>query len=215
MTVIGNNTTPRLPSNRSIRPRHNQIQTIPHPLTHPTTSLPIPTPQLSLIDLSTHPLPFFNEPTIPSQIKHPSEYSHEHTRAWSAEITSYAAFIFAVPQYNWGYPAVVKNAIDYLYHEWSGKPAFVVSYGGHGGGKCNRQLREVLEGVKMIVEGGVELRFPGRDVLGKAVRGEDIGLKMVGGEQGEGMEFWEEEAKAIGEAYEGLLRVLGEGQAKV
>lgn len=91
----------------------------------------------------------------------------------------------------------------------------MVSYGGHGGGKCNRQLREVLEGVNMVVNaggaGGVELRFPGREVLGKAARGEDIGLKKVGGEEG----YWKEEAVAIGVAYEGLLRLLVEGQAKV
>lgn len=104
---------------------------------------------------------------------------------------------------------MVKNAIDYLYHEWRGKPAVVVSYGGHGGGKCNRQLREVLEGVRMVVvAAGVELGFPGREVLGKAAMGEDIGLKA-----GEG--FWEEEGEAIGVAYEGLLRVLDEGPAKV
>jgi NAD(P)H-dependent FMN reductase len=186
--------------------------TQPQPDTTTTTIL-FPTPSLNLIDLSTWALPFFNESTIPRQITSPSQYDHEHTRAWSAEITSYSAFIFVVPQYNWGYPAVVKNAIDYLYHEWSGKPAFVVSYGGHGGGKCNRQLREVLEGVNMVVDaggaGGVELRFPGREVLGKAARGEDIGLNK------EEVVFWKEEAVAIGVAYEGLLRVLVEGQAKV
>ena len=46
-------------------------------------------------------------------------------------------------QYNWGYPAVLKNAIDYLYHEWKGKPAAIVSYGGHGGGKGAAQLHQV------------------------------------------------------------------------
>ncbi|KAF3394082.1 hypothetical protein F1880_005551 [Penicillium rolfsii] len=181
----------------------------------PTT--PIPPPTLNLIDLSTHLLPLFNESIIPSQIKHISEYDHAHTRAWSAEISSHDAFIFVVPQYNWGYPAVVKNAIDYLYHEWSGKPAFVVSYGGHGGGKCNRQLREVLEGVRMVVPqgsaGGVELRFPGREILGKAVKGEDIGLKVGGGGGEEEEGFWKEEGEAIGVAYEELLKVLTE-QAK-
>lgn len=57
--------------------------------------------------------------------------------------------------------------------------------------------------------GGVELRFPGREVLGKAARGDDIGLNK------EEVVFWKEEAVAIGVAYEGLLRVLVEGQAKV
>ena len=43
-------------------------------------------------------------------------------------------------QYNWGYPASLKNALDYLYHEWTGKPAGIISYGGHGGGKAAAQL---------------------------------------------------------------------------
>ena len=46
-------------------------------------------------------------------------------------------------QYNWGYPAALKNAIDYLYHEWKGKPAAIISYGGHGGGKAASQLAQV------------------------------------------------------------------------
>lgn len=161
-----------------------------------------------LIDLATWNLPMYNEPGIPSQIKDPSEYTHAHTRAWSAEIARYDAFIFVTPQYNWGYPAVVKNAIDYLYDEWSGKPAAVVSYGGHGGGKANRQLREVLAGVRMrVVEKGVELAFPGREVLVKAAAGEDIGL---GNEEGKEVVagFWVDERKEIEEAYREILRVL-------
>jgi NAD(P)H-dependent FMN reductase len=51
--------------------------------------------------------------------------------------------------YNWGYPAPLKNAIDHLYNEWRGKPAAIVSYGGHGGGKCAEQLRQVAGALKM------------------------------------------------------------------
>ena len=46
-------------------------------------------------------------------------------------------------QYNWGYPAALKNALDYLYRSWNGKPAMIVSYGSHGGGKGAAQLKEV------------------------------------------------------------------------
>ncbi|KAJ5364623.1 uncharacterized protein N7496_010336 [Penicillium cataractarum] len=106
-----------------------------------TTTTTTTNPTTHLIDLTTWNLPLYNEPGIPSQIKDTTQYTHAHTRAWSAEITRYDAFIFVTPQYNWGYPAAIKNALDYLYHEWAGKPAFVVSYGGHGGGKANRQLR--------------------------------------------------------------------------
>ena len=46
-------------------------------------------------------------------------------------------------QYNWGYPAALKNALDYLYRSWNGKPAMIVSYGSHGGGKGAAQLKQV------------------------------------------------------------------------
>ena len=55
------------------------------------------------------------------------------------------------PQYNWGYPAALKNAIDHCYQEWKGKPLIIVTYGGHGGGKCATQLRQVAEGLEMRV----------------------------------------------------------------
>ena len=46
-------------------------------------------------------------------------------------------------QYNWGYPAALKNALDFLYKEWHNKPAGIISYGGHGGGKAAAQLQQV------------------------------------------------------------------------
>jgi NAD(P)H-dependent FMN reductase len=57
--------------------------------------------------------------------------------------------VFVTPQYNWGYPAALKNAIDHLYREWRGKPALIVTYGSQGGGKCAAQLREVLVGLDL------------------------------------------------------------------
>ena len=57
--------------------------------------------------------------------------------------------MFVFPQYNWGYPAPVKNALDFLYREWHGKPATSVTYGTRGGGKAADQLRQVLEGLHM------------------------------------------------------------------
>jgi NAD(P)H-dependent FMN reductase len=98
-----------------------------------------------LVDLADWPLPMDDEPGIPAR----GGYAQEHTRAWSRKIANADAFVFVTPQYNWGYPAVLKNAIDHLYAEWRGKPVAIVSYGGHGGGKCATQLRQVTEGLKM------------------------------------------------------------------
>ncbi len=62
---------------------------------------------------------------------------------------SYDGFVFVMPQYNWGYTAVVKNALDVLYAEWHGKAASIVTYGTHGGGKGSDQLKQVLQGIGM------------------------------------------------------------------
>jgi NAD(P)H-dependent FMN reductase len=161
-----------------------------------------PKANLTLIDLLAWNLPMFNEPTIPSQIHHYSNYVQSHTQAWSQEIQKYSGFIFVTPQYNWGYPAVLKNAIDYLFNEWKGKSAMIVSYGGHGGTKAAGQLRQVLQGVDMeVVEAMPGLSFPGRKVLGTAAVGGSLPLN------GEGA-IWGEEKEGILKAFKELLLLI-------
>lgn len=101
--------------------------------------------ELEIVDLKDWPLPMDDEPGVPAV----HDYACDHTQAWSRKVAAADAFVFVTPQYNWGYPAPLKNALDHLYKEWSGKPAMIVTYGGHGGGKCARQLRQVLKGLHM------------------------------------------------------------------
>ena len=109
-----------------------------------------------VIDLKDLGLGLDDEPGIPAQ----AGYTLASTIAWSEKVSAACAVIFVTPQYNWGYPAALKNAIDHLYKEWRDKPAIIISYGGHGGGKCAAQLREVLTGVKMrLVEAMPWLRL--------------------------------------------------------
>jgi NAD(P)H-dependent FMN reductase len=98
-----------------------------------------------VVDLKDWPLPMDDEPGVPAG----GVYDFEHTRAWSRKIDAAPAFVLVTPQYNWGYPAALKNAIDHLYREWAGKPVMIVSYGGHGGGRCAEQLQQVCEGLHM------------------------------------------------------------------
>ena len=98
-----------------------------------------------VIDLADVGLPFLDEPLKPAL----RDYEHEHTKAWSSLIGGYQGFVFVFPQYNWGYPAPLKNALDFLYYEWRGKPAASVTYGTRGGGKGADQLRQVFEGLHM------------------------------------------------------------------
>lgn len=111
-----------------------------------------------IVDLADWPLPMNDEPGLPAL---GGPYSQTHTQAWSDKIKRADAVVFVTPQYNWGYPAVLKNAIDHLYHEWRDKPAAIVTYGGHGGTRCAKQLRGVAASVKMrVVVSAPALRLP-------------------------------------------------------
>lgn len=101
--------------------------------------------RFEVVDLLDYPMRMDDEAFLPVK----GNYQNPSTRNWSDKIVSADAFIFVTPQYNWGYPAALKNALDHLYQEWVGKPALIVSYGGHGGGKCASQLNQVLTGMKM------------------------------------------------------------------
>jgi NAD(P)H-dependent FMN reductase len=99
-------------------------------------------PELSaeMLDLEAINLPMFNEPTIPSVAPGVSEAAI----AWRAKVTSLDAFIILTAEYNAGYPAPLKNALDYLKTEWANRPIFTVSYGFGGGVSAAHQLSEVL-----------------------------------------------------------------------
>lgn len=101
--------------------------------------------ELDLIDLAEINLPFLDEPEIPAR----HHYKSEHTKRWSRLISSYDGFVIVFPQYNWGYPAVLKNALDYLYDEWKNKPVSLMCYGGHGGFQGALALKLVTQGLNM------------------------------------------------------------------
>lgn len=55
------------------------------------------------------------------------------------------AIVVVTPEYNHGYPASLKQAIDVAHAEWQAKPIGFVSYGGMSGGlRAVEQLRQVF-----------------------------------------------------------------------
>jgi NAD(P)H-dependent FMN reductase len=100
---------------------------------------------LEIIDLAEVNLPFLDEPEIPAH----HNYQNAHTKAWSEVVSKYDGFVLVFPQYNWGYPAVLKNALDYLYDEWAGKPVSIMCYGGHGGFQATLGMKLVTQGLRM------------------------------------------------------------------
>ena len=98
-----------------------------------------------VVDIQDLGLGLDDEPGLPALGK----YTRETTQRWSKMVSGAKGVVFVTPQYNWGYPAPLKNAIDHLYGEWRGKPALVITYGSRGGDKCATQLREVLGGLNL------------------------------------------------------------------
>jgi NAD(P)H-dependent FMN reductase len=102
---------------------------------------------VTVADLAEVGLPLLDEPNHPRLRK----YTQQHTRDWSAVIDAADAFVFVTPEYNYGYPAALKNAIDYLHHEWLHKPVGFVSYGGVAAGtRAVQQLKQVVTTLRML-----------------------------------------------------------------
>lgn len=119
--------------------------------------------EVELVDLAERDLPFMNEPHHP-RLK---RYVHQHTLDWSATVSEADAFIFVMPEYNYGYNAELKNAIDYLHREWQYKPVGLVSYGGVSGSTDDQAGRQALP--KRRVLAAVQLPWVTRSAIYRAI----------------------------------------------
>ncbi|MEU5842968.1 NAD(P)H-dependent oxidoreductase [Rhodococcus sp. NPDC047139] len=71
--------------------------------------------------------------------------------AFARRVGAADAFVIVTSEYNHGYPAALKTAIDTVKHEWRTKPVGFVSYGGLSGGlRAVEQLRQVVVEVHMV-----------------------------------------------------------------
>jgi NAD(P)H-dependent FMN reductase len=102
---------------------------------------------VTVVDLAELDLPLLDEPHHPRLGK----YTKQHTKEWSALVDAADAIVFVTPEYNYGYPASIKNAIDYLHKEWNYKPVGFVSYGGVAAGtRAVQQLKQVVTTLRMF-----------------------------------------------------------------
>lgn len=102
--------------------------------------------ELDVVDLAELALPFMDEPSHPRL----RQYTQPHTVAWSTRVQAADAFVFVTPEYNFGFNAPLKNALDYLHHEWHYKPVGFVSYGGVAAGtRAVQMLKQVISALKM------------------------------------------------------------------
>lgn len=105
--------------------------------------------EAELIDLRNYSLPFFDEPISPAMSG--GKYTLDLASKWAERIGEADGYIFVSPEYNHGYSAVLKNALDYVYKEWNKKPVAFVSYGGVSAGtRSVQQLKQVVLELQMI-----------------------------------------------------------------
>jgi NAD(P)H-dependent FMN reductase len=99
----------------------------------------------ALLDLATFELPFLDEPMPAAS----GSYSHPHTRRWSAAIAAFDGYVLVTPEYNHGTSGALKNAIDFLYNEWTDKAAGFVGYGYTMGARAIENLRLVMASLQV------------------------------------------------------------------
>ena len=96
--------------------------------------------EVELVDLRDHPLPFFD---ADSPAKTGRDYADEAVVRFSRVVDRADGYVILTAEYNHGYPAVLKNALDSTFVEWRRKPVAYVGWGNTGGARAIEQLRAV------------------------------------------------------------------------
>jgi NAD(P)H-dependent FMN reductase len=100
------------------------------------------------LDLRDYQMPFFDEPVSPGWIAEP--YKNEAVARWTLKIAQNDAFVVVSPEYNHSVGGVMKNAFDWVFHEWNKKPIGFVSYGSVGGARAVEHLRGIAVELQMV-----------------------------------------------------------------
>jgi NAD(P)H-dependent FMN reductase len=98
------------------------------------------------IDLRDYPLPFFDGI---SPIRTLRDYPSPAVEHLGQALDRADGFVIVTPEYNHGYSAVLKNAIDHTWVEWRRKPVTFVGWGNVGGARAIEQLRLVMVELEM------------------------------------------------------------------
>jgi len=130
-----------------------------------------------LVDLRDHPLPIYEGPS--------GDRPSLAVQRWKDKVAAADGYIVVTPEYNHGYPAGLKSALDHAYVEWNRKPVAFVSYGGHAAGyRSVEQLRLVAVELQMVPireQVGIQAPWAAFDADGELTRGsaEEAVSRMV------------------------------------
>jgi NAD(P)H-dependent FMN reductase len=98
--------------------------------------------EITIADLKELPMPFFNAPASPSSEDYVA--TEPNVIKWGKLVSEADGVVFLVAEYNHSLTGVLKNAIDWLYSEWNGKPVTFVGYGWVGGMRAIADLRGIM-----------------------------------------------------------------------
>lgn len=101
--------------------------------------------EVELIDLLDHKLPLFDEPISPQY--NASRVNEGEVKTWLDTLAKQDAYVIVTPEYNRSVPGALKNALDYVAYEMSGKPVAIVTHGASNGGQVVSSLRSIVPGL--------------------------------------------------------------------
>jgi NAD(P)H-dependent FMN reductase len=101
---------------------------------------------VELVDLRDYPLPFFDQKPPSVTLRN---YPTGEAARLGRKLDEAEGFVILTGEYNHGYPAVLKNAMDHTFVEWQRKPVAFVGWGGVGGARVIEQLRLVAVELEM------------------------------------------------------------------
>lgn len=104
--------------------------------------------EVVMADFKSMPLPFVNG-GVPSDPSFSPQ--DENVRKWTQMVADADSVVIASPEYNHGIPAVLKNAIDWVYGPWENKNVTLVTYGWGGAPFTITHLNDVLGHLKANV----------------------------------------------------------------
>jgi NAD(P)H-dependent FMN reductase len=108
--------------------------------------------EVDYVDLRELKLPWYDEPQSPfTMYDSGQDYTHPEGKAWAQRVGQAEGVLIVTPEYNHGYPGVLKNALDWVGREWGDKPVAYVSYGNiTAGARAVEQLRLVTNELGLV-----------------------------------------------------------------
>ena len=101
-----------------------------------------------LLDLKSYDLPMFNEQISP---QYNSQRQPEgDVKRWLEKLAEADGYVIVTPEYNRSFPAVLKNALDYIDFQIQQKPVALVAHGSTGGAQAVAHLRGVIPGLQSV-----------------------------------------------------------------